>query len=104
MCQIVVDYARGLFAGKRNGLRMDIDLATLPDDGPQRAERAALVDQLLEQLEALNPGMVRIVECRFFAANTLEETAEALGISRCTDQRKRERAQAWLVALEQDAD
>ena len=78
MRQIVVDYARGLFAGKRNGLRMDIDLATLPDDGPQRAEQVALVDQLLERLEALDPEMVRIVECRFFAAYTLEETAEAL--------------------------
>lgn len=104
MRQIVVDYARGLFAGKRNGLRMDIDLATLPDDGPQRAEQVALVDQLLERLEALDPEMVRIVECRFFAAYTLEETAEALGISRRTVQRKWERGRAWLAALQAEHD
>lgn len=104
MRQIVVDYARGLFAGKRKGMRMDIDLASLPDDGPQRAEQVALIDQLLERLEKLDPEMVRIVECRFFAAYTLDETAEALGISRRTVQRKWERARAWLAALEQDPD
>jgi len=100
MRQIVVDYARGLFAGKRNGIKIEIDLATLPDDGPQRAEQVALVDQLLDRLESLDPEMVRIVECRFFAAYTLDETAEALGMSRRTVQRKWERGRAWLVALQ----
>lgn len=104
MRQIVVDYARGMFAAKRQHLRSDIDLAHLPDDGPARAEQVALVDQLLERLEKLDPEMVRIVECRFFAAYTLDETAEALGISRRTVQRKWERARAWLVALEQEPD
>ena len=61
-----------------------------------------LVDQLLERLEKLDPEMVRIVECRFFAGYTLDETAEALGISRRTVQRKWERARAWLVTLSQD--
>lgn len=102
MRQIVVDYARGLFAHKRQHLKADVDLDRLPDDGPQRAEQVALVDQLLERLEALDPEMVRIVECRFFAAYTLDETAEALGISRRTVQRKWERARAWLVALDRD--
>jgi len=104
MRQIVVDYARGLFAQKRSHVRFDIDLARLPDDGPQRAEQVAVVDQLLERLEALDPQMVRIVECRFFAAYTLDETAEALDISRRTVQRKWERARAWLVALEGGTD
>jgi len=99
MRQILVDYARGMFAAKRRHIRADVDLARLPDDGPARAEQVALVDQLLERLEALDPQMVRIVECRFFAAYTLDETAEALGLSRRTVQRKWERARAWLVAL-----
>jgi len=99
MRQILVDYARGMFAAKRQHIRADLDLARLPDDGPARAEQVALVDQLLERLEALDPEMVRIVECRFFAAYTLDETAEALGISRRTVQRKWARARAWLVAL-----
>lgn len=104
MRQIVADYARGVFAAKRQHIRADIDLAHLPDNGPARAEQVALVDQLLERLETLDPEMVRIVECRFFAAYTLDETAEALGISRRTVQRKWERARAWLVALEQESD
>jgi len=102
MRQIVVDYARGIFASKRKHVRADIDLAHLPDDGPARAEQVTLVDQLLERLEKLDPEMVRIVECRFFAGYTLDETAEALGISRRTVQRKWERARAWLVTLSQD--
>ena len=104
MRQIVVDYARGMFAAKRQHIRADIDLARLPDDGPARAEQVAIVDQLLERLEKLDPEMVRIVECRFFAAYTLDETAEALDISRRTVQRKWERARAWLVALEREPD
>jgi len=104
MRQILVDYARGMFAAKRRHVRADVDLAWLPDDGSARAEQVALVDQLLERLEKLDPEMVRIVECRFFAAYTLAETADALGISRRTVQRKWERARAWLVALEGGTD
>jgi RNA polymerase sigma factor (TIGR02999 family) len=104
MRMIVVDYARGLFAEKRSGVQVDIDLAQLPDDGPTRAEQVALVDQLLERLESLDPEMVRIVECRFYAGYTLAETADALGISQRTVQRKWDRARAWLVALGREPD
>lgn len=96
---IIVDYARGLFAEKRTGIRADVDLAELPDDGPARAEQVLAVDQLLEKLEQFDEQMARIVECRFFAAYTLDETAEALNISRRTVQRKWQRARAWLAAL-----
>ena len=102
MRMIVVDYARGLSADKRSGVQVDIDLARLPDDGPARAEQVALVDQLLERLERLDPEMVRIVECRFYAGYTLAETAEALDISQRTVQRKWDRGRAWLVALARD--
>jgi len=103
MRMVVVDYARGLFADKRSAVRVDVDLSRLPDDGPARAEQVALVDQLLERLEALDPEMVRIVECRFYAGYTLVESADALGISQRTVQRKWERARAWLVALNSES-
>jgi RNA polymerase sigma factor (TIGR02999 family) len=104
MRQVVVDYARGLFAAKRQHVRLDVDLSHLPDDGPARAEQVAVVDQLLERLEMLDPEMVRIVECRFFAAYTLDETADALSISKRTVQRKWDRARAWLAALAREPD
>lgn len=104
MRQIVVDYARSLFSDKRHGLKVDVDLGVLPDDGVQRAEQVTLVDQLLERLETLDPEMVRIVECRFFAGYTLDETADALDVSRRTVQRKWERARAWLMALGRESD
>ncbi|MCA1779303.1 MAG: sigma-70 family RNA polymerase sigma factor [Xanthomonadaceae bacterium] len=103
MRSVVVDYARSLFADKRSGIRADIDLASLPDDGPARAEQVVAVDQLLEKLEALDAQMARIVECRFFAAYTLDETAEALNISRRTVQRKWQRGRAWLAAMGSEA-
>ena len=96
---IIVDYARSLFADKRSGIKADIDLGQLPDDGPARAEQVLAVDQLLEKLGRMDPDMTRIVECRFFAGYTLDETAEALGISRRTVQRKWQRARAWLAQL-----
>jgi RNA polymerase sigma factor (TIGR02999 family) len=99
MRQIVVDYARSLFARKRSGVRVNIDLGRLPDDGPARAEQVAAVDQLLDKLAALDESLVEVVECRFFAAYTLDETAEVLGMSRRTVQRKWQRARAWLVQL-----
>lgn len=103
MRQIVVDYARSLFAKKRSGVKVDVDLIQLPDDGPARAEQVAAVDQMLDQLAALDRELVAVVECRFFAAYTLDETAEALGLSRRTVQRKWQRARAWLVQLSESS-
>jgi RNA polymerase sigma factor (sigma-70 family) len=50
------------------------------------------LDDALRRLESLDPGKVRIVELRFFAGMTLEETARALGISTATVSRE------WNVA------
>ena len=99
MRQIVVDYARSLYTNKRKGEKADIDLTSLPDDGHLRAEQVTLVDQLLEQLRALDEQMVQVVECRFFAGYTLDETASALNVSARTVQRKWARARMWLLAL-----
>jgi RNA polymerase sigma factor (TIGR02999 family) len=102
MRSIIVDYARSLFADKRSGIKVSIDLVELADDGPARAEQVLAVDQLLEKLERLDEDMARIVECRFFAGYTLDETADYLGIARRTVQRKWQRARAWLAALGQE--
>ena len=54
------------------------------------------VDRALEKLAALDPRLARVVECRFFAGLTEEETAAALGVSVRTAQREWFKARAWL--------
>jgi len=96
---IIVDYARSRLSDKRKGLMADIELSSVPDDNQLQIEQVVAVDQLLGRLESLDDDMARIVECRFFAAYTLDETATALNMSRRTVQRKWQRARAWLATL-----
>ena len=54
------------------------------------------LDDALSRLEALDPQKSRIVELRYFAGLTIEETAEALRISPATVKRDWSMARAWL--------
>jgi RNA polymerase sigma factor (sigma-70 family) len=56
------------------------------------------LDLSLQRLEKHDPRLVRVVECRFFAGLTEQETADALGVSRKTVQRDWKRARGWLKA------
>jgi RNA polymerase sigma factor (sigma-70 family) len=61
----------------------------------QAADLLAL-DDALDQLADRSPRMARIVECRFFGGLTVQETAQALGVSSRTVQRDWTRAKAYL--------
>ena len=52
--------------------------------------------EVLHALEAVNPRQCRVVECRFFAGMTVDETASAIGISARTVKRDWAIAQAYL--------
>ena len=54
------------------------------------------LDEALQRLTAMNERHARIVECRFFGGMSVEETAEALGISPATVKRDWVLARAWL--------
>lgn len=73
--------------------RHDDEAVVLSDE---RVEELLSLEQALERLEATDPGLRRVVECRYFAASTIEETAEALGISPATARRDCQTARAWL--------
>jgi RNA polymerase sigma factor (TIGR02999 family) len=96
MRQVIADHARRRTAAKRGGKDEPIAL----DDAPQLAETEARwlldVDQALERLAARHPRMARVVECRFFAGYSEEETAAALDVSLRTVQRDWMKARAWL--------
>jgi RNA polymerase sigma factor (sigma-70 family) len=55
------------------------------------------LDRALERLGALDPRKVQVIELKFFAGLTLEETAEVLNVSRDTVARDWRMARTWLL-------
>ncbi len=97
MRQVIVDSARAKNRAKRGGgeaaLRID---DALPIKAPVRSEEVLALDEALVKLEAVDPRAARVVECRYFAGLTVEETAAALEISPMTVKRDWSAARAWL--------
>jgi RNA polymerase sigma-70 factor, ECF subfamily len=98
MRQIVVDYARRRGRQKRGGDQAFVTFDDAVDPGVREAQRLLDIDAALHKLAQQNPRLARVVECRFFAGFTEEETAEALGLSVRTAQREWYKARAWLRA------
>ncbi len=96
MRRIVVDHARRRGAGKRGGGSPPATLETAVLGIEDQAELALSVDQALARLASVDERLARVVECRFYAGMTEEETAEAMATSLRTAQRLWMRARAWL--------
>jgi RNA polymerase sigma-70 factor (ECF subfamily) len=96
MRRILVDYARARRAAKREGLLQRVPLEeSLLFTEQQSAELVALNDAL-DRLALIDPRQSRVVELRFFGGLTVDETAEALGLSTKTVNREWSVARAWL--------
>lgn len=96
MRQILVDRARARGAQKRWG---DIDRVSLHEALSQATAEDAMLpalDEALDRLEQIDPEQARIVELRFFAGLSIEETADALAMSPATLKRRWALARAWL--------
>jgi RNA polymerase sigma factor (TIGR02999 family) len=96
MRQILVEHARAHLAAKRGGHTFKL---TLEDAGnlPQPADvDLVALDDALRKLSAQDVRQSRIVELRFFAGLTIEDTAEVLEISPATVAREWTIARAWL--------
>lgn len=96
MRQVIVDFARSRAAQKRGGGVRAVTLDEQQIAVEAQAEALLDLDRALERLSARDPRIARIVECRYFAGLSEEETAEALGMSLRTAQREWKRARAWL--------
>ena len=96
MRHILVDFARAQAREKRGGGGLQVSLSEAANiDEAQSADLVAL-DDALRTLEKLDPRQARVVELRFFAGLSLEETAEALKVSVGTVRRDWSLAEAWL--------
>lgn len=97
MRRVLIDYARARKRVKRGGNAVHVTLAEAQDVplGVPADDLRAL-DEALARLEAQSERQCRVVECRCFAGLSLEETAEALGISVATVKRDWTFARAWI--------
>jgi RNA polymerase sigma factor (TIGR02999 family) len=96
MRRILVDHARAHHAAKRGGNlpRLSLDEAIVM--AMERGGDLLAIDELLQKLADIDPQQARIVELRFFAGLSVEETANALSISDRTVKRDWAMAKAWL--------
>jgi RNA polymerase sigma factor (TIGR02999 family) len=117
MRRILVDHARARLASKRGGSTpiLSLEEITGPKESdetapPSEAESIpaprqpedesgddiAAVDEALVRLARVDPRQVKIVEMRYFAGLTIQETAEVLEVSDATVKREWNLARAWL--------
>jgi RNA polymerase sigma factor (TIGR02999 family) len=112
MRRVLVDYARARLADKRGGgagvLSLDEMAAPEADEAPDTTptalqhldahtqEEVSSIDQALQRLEQIDARQAQIVEMRYFGGLTVEQTAEAIGISEATVKREWTLARAWL--------
>jgi RNA polymerase sigma factor (TIGR02999 family) len=99
MRQILVDHARRRRADKRRGQASLLSLDAVSPNAVRTSPTAVDVlalDQALEELASFDAQQCRVVELRFFAGLTLDETAQALDISTATVEREWAMAKAWL--------
>lgn len=96
MRQILVDHARKRQATKRGGSGLKIPLEEAMVISSGRDVDLVALDEALTRLAALDPQQSRIVELRYFSGLSVEETAEALGVSSRTVRRDWNVAKAWL--------
>jgi RNA polymerase sigma factor (TIGR02999 family) len=92
--RILVDHARARNAQKRAAVKIPLDQA--PEPSVDQDADILAVNDALEELAKFDPQQARIVELRYFAGLTIEETAEVLGISTPTVKRDWTVARAFL--------
>ena len=96
MRRVLVDQARARRAAKRGGGAEAVELDEAICVSEPQADALAELDDALQRLEALDPRQGQIVEQRYFGGLSLDETAEALGVSLATVKRELRFAHAWL--------
>lgn len=96
MRQILVDHARSHRASKRGGDVYKIALEEAEGQPLATDVDILALDEALKELAEMDPQQGKVVELKFFAGLSNEDTAEVLGISPSTVKRDWVTARAWL--------
>lgn len=96
MRRILVDHARHNLAAKRGSGGIKISLDEAIDLSDERAADLIALDEALKNLADFDPEKARMVELRYFAGLSIEETAKMLGVSVPTIVRQWRTTKAWL--------
>ncbi|MEO8052800.1 MAG: sigma-70 family RNA polymerase sigma factor [Acidobacteriota bacterium] len=98
MRRILLDRARRRVAAKRGGKAERVNLDEIAGNVSGRPRDMIALDDALNALEKIDSRKARIIEMRFFAGLSVEETAEILKVSPDTVLRDWRLARAWLLA------
>lgn len=96
MRRILVDHAKRKQRIRHGGRLKRIALDDTAALSPERDEDLLAVDEALDKLAAVDERQAAIVELRFFGGMTVEEVAEALGLSKRTVEGEWTMVRAWL--------
>jgi RNA polymerase sigma factor (TIGR02999 family) len=96
MRRVLVDYARKRNAEKRGHGFVVVSLSDVDSGGPVRNIDLIALDEALSKFEQKDPRASRVIELRYFAGLTVEETASLIGIDVSTVKRDWKVGKAWL--------
>lgn len=96
MRNILVDHARSKQTDKRGGGALKLSLSDVDVKAPSLDPDLIALDEALNRIAKIDEKLATIVELRYFAGLSLEETADALKISRATVARDWNMARSWL--------
>ncbi len=94
--RILTDHARARNAAKRGGSAVRHEATELAAPDSTSPIDAMALDTALDRLSALDPGKARIVELRYFAGLTVDETARVMGVSPSSIAREWAFIRVWL--------
>jgi len=96
MRQILVEHARKQLAAKRGARAGKVSLEDNINFAIERPDALNALDDALNALAAFDERKARIIELRYFGGFSVEETAQATGVSVSTTTRELRLAEAWL--------
>lgn len=97
MRQILVNHAKSRHTGKRGGGEAALSIDDVQLAVHQEATEVVALHEALKRLQDIDPRKSQVVEMRYFGGLSIEETAEALGISVITVNRDWRLARTWLI-------
>jgi RNA polymerase sigma-70 factor (ECF subfamily) len=96
MRQVLVDHARRKGSAKRGSSAAHVSIEEAVSFGFRPDREIEALDDALNALSAMDARKAKVIELRFFGGFSMEETAQALGISVATIGREQRLAEAWL--------